>query len=131
LDLAAGSDGSITIDVWNLPSGRLIHVIQLKSEREAGTGALLIPDGRYPLVAMLGGGFVRIDLQTGAQVEVPGTEPEGDVLAVSPTGAFYAIGRQDGTVDEYDARTLHLVRIHPGLGGRGSGLLPQWARAPD
>jgi WD40 repeat protein/energy-coupling factor transporter ATP-binding protein EcfA2 len=120
--LVAIADGCIHIDVWNLRSGRLIHAIELKNEREAGTGALLTPDGRYALVAVLGGGFVRIDLQTGAQVEVPGTEPEGDLLAVSPTGAFYAIGRQDGTVDEYDARTLDLVRIHS-LGAAAEALV--------
>jgi WD40 repeat protein/energy-coupling factor transporter ATP-binding protein EcfA2 len=110
--IVAIADGCINVDVWNLATGRLVEAVKLPNEREAGTGAQLTPDGRYALVAVLGGGFVRIDLQTGAQVEVPGTEPEGDLLAVSPTGSFYAIGRQDGTVDEYDARTLHLVRIH-------------------
>jgi hypothetical protein len=45
-------------------------------------------------------------------VERPGAQTEGDVLAISPNGRFYAIGRQDGTVDEYDARSLRLVRHH-------------------
>jgi len=31
---------------------------------------------------------------------------------VSPDSRFYAIGRQDWTVDEYDARSLRLVRHH-------------------
>jgi WD40 repeat protein len=34
------------------------------------------------------------------------------VIASSPDGRFYAIGREDGTVDQYDARSLRLVRRH-------------------
>lgn len=34
------------------------------------------------------------------------------MLAISRDGRFYAIGRQDGTVDVYDARSLRLVRHH-------------------
>ncbi len=36
----------------------------------------------------------------------------GTALAVSPNGRYYAIGREDGSVDEYDARTLRLIRHH-------------------
>jgi WD40 repeat protein len=81
-------------------------------DRASGSGALLTPDGRYVLVAVLGGAFVRVDLASGKTVEIPGAQTEGNVLAVSPDGRFYAIGRQDGTVDEYDARSLQLVRQH-------------------
>ena len=42
----------------------------------------------------------------------PGAETEGKALAISSDGRFYAIGRQDGTVDVYDARSLELVRHH-------------------
>jgi WD40 repeat protein len=38
--------------------------------------------------------------------------PVAKALAISPDGRFYAIGRQDGTVDEYDARSFQLVRHH-------------------
>ena len=34
------------------------------------------------------------------------------MLAISPNGRFYAIAREDGTVDVYDARTLRPVRHH-------------------
>jgi WD40 repeat protein len=34
------------------------------------------------------------------------------VLAISPDGRFYAVGRHDGTVDEYEAGSLRLVRQH-------------------
>jgi hypothetical protein len=63
-------------------------------------------------VTVLGGAFVRVDLASGKTVEVPGAEAEGNVLAISPDDHFYAIGRQDGTVDVYDARSLRLVRRH-------------------
>jgi WD40 repeat protein len=81
-------------------------------DRASGSGALLSPDGKYVLVAVLGGAFVRVDLASGKTAEIPGAETEGNVLAISPDGRFYAIGRQDGTVDEYDARSLQLVRQH-------------------
>jgi class 3 adenylate cyclase/WD40 repeat protein len=109
--LMAVVDGCIHVLVWDLRSGRLTRTIVL-ADRSSGSGALLSPDGRYVLVTVLGGAFVRIDLRTGQVAEVPGAQAEGNVLAVSPTGNFYAIGRQDGTVDVYDARTLRLVRHH-------------------
>jgi WD40 repeat protein len=59
-----------------------------------------------------GGAFVRTDLATAQSVEIPGAETEGKVLAISPDGRFYAIGRQDGSVDVYDSRSLRLVRHH-------------------
>jgi WD40 repeat protein len=84
----------------------------LLPDRASGSGALLSPDGRYVLVTVLGGAFVRVDLASGKATVRPGAQTEGNVLAVSPDGRFYAIGRQDGTVDEYDARSLKLVRHH-------------------
>jgi WD40 repeat protein len=42
----------------------------------------------------------------------PGAETEGNTLAISPNARFYAIGRQDGTVDVYDSLSLQLVRHH-------------------
>jgi class 3 adenylate cyclase/WD40 repeat protein/tRNA A-37 threonylcarbamoyl transferase component Bud32/energy-coupling factor transporter ATP-binding protein EcfA2 len=109
--LMAVVDGCLNVDVWNLRTGRLVRTIVLP-DRSSGSGALLSPNGRYVLVAVLGGAFVRTDLATGESVEVPGSETEGNVLAVSPDSRFYAIGREDGTVDEYDARSLRLVREH-------------------
>jgi WD40 repeat protein len=81
-------------------------------DRASGSGALLSPDGRYVLLTVLGGAFVRIDLASGETVVRPGAQTEGKALAISPDGHFYAIGRQDGTVDVYDARSLRLVRQH-------------------
>jgi class 3 adenylate cyclase/WD40 repeat protein len=109
--LMAVVDGCIHVLVWDLRSGSLKREIVLP-DRSSGSGALLSPDGRYVLVTVLGGAFVRIDLRSGQVAEVPGAQAEGKVLAVSPTGRFYAIGRQDGTVDVYDARTLRLLRHH-------------------
>ena len=109
--LMAIVDGCLHVDVWNLRTGRVQRSIVLP-DRANGSGALLSPDGRYVLVAVLGGAFVRADLATGRTVEVPGTQTEGNVLAISPDDRFYAIGREDGTVDEYDARSLQLVRQH-------------------
>jgi WD40 repeat protein len=86
-------------------------------DRASGSGALLSPDGRYVLVAVLGGAFVRVDLASGQITERPGGQAEGNVLAISHDGHFYAIGRQDGTVDVYDARSLRLVRHHTLLNG--------------
>jgi WD40 repeat protein len=97
--------------VWNLQHGRIVRTILLP-ERSNGTGAVLSPDGRYVLATVLGGGLVRVDTGSGQVVEVPGAPAEGRIVAVSPDGRFYAIGRQDGTVDVYDARKLRLVRHH-------------------
>jgi WD40 repeat protein len=63
-------------------------------------------------VTVEGGGLVRIDLASGQVAERPGAQTIAKALAVSPDGHFYAIGRQDGTIDEYDARSLRLVRHH-------------------
>jgi WD40 repeat protein len=71
---------------------------------------VISPNGRYVLVPVPGGAFARADLASGAIVEVPGTKAPGNALAVSPDSRFYAIGREDGTVDEYDARSLRVVR---------------------
>jgi WD40 repeat protein len=109
--LMAIVDGCIHVVVWDLQSGQIRRTIVLPG-RAAGSGARLSPDGRYVLVAVLGGAFVRVDIASGQTSEVPGAETEGKVLAVSPDGDFYAIGRQDGTVDTYDARSLRLVRHH-------------------
>jgi WD40 repeat protein len=81
-------------------------------DRASGSGALLSPDGRYVLLTVLGGAFVRIDLASGKTVVRPGAQTEAKALAISPDGHFYAIGRQDGTVDVYDAGSLRLVRQH-------------------
>ena len=64
------------------------------------------------LVPVPGGAFARADLVTGQVVEVPGANAPGNALAISPDGRYYAIGREDGTVDEYDARSLRLIRHH-------------------
>lgn len=109
--LLAVVDGCINVVVWDLRSGRVKRTIVLP-DRASGSGARLSPDGRYVLVAVLGGAFVRVDLASGTEVERPGAQTEGNVLAISPDGHFYAIGRQDGTVDVYDARSLRLVRHH-------------------
>jgi WD40 repeat protein len=104
-------DGCIHLTVWDLGRGRVVRTILL-SNRSNGSGAVLSPDGRYVLATVLGGGFVRVDIRSGQVVEVPGAEAEGHLVAVSPNGRFYAIGREDATVDLYDARTLRLVRHH-------------------
>jgi WD40 repeat protein len=109
--LMAIVDGCLNVAVWDLRSGRLKRTIDLP-DRASGSGALISPDGRYVLVAVLGGAFVRIDLSSGESVVRPGAQTEGKALAISPDGRFYAIGRLDGTVDEYDARSLRLVRHH-------------------
>jgi WD40 repeat protein len=109
--LMAIVDGCINAAVWDLRSGRIRRAIELP-DRSSGSGARLSPDGRYVLVTVLGGAFVRIDLTTGRVVQRPGGDTEGKALAISPDGRFYAIGRQDGTVDVYDARSLRLVRHH-------------------
>ena len=114
--LMAVVDGCIHLAVWDLRSGRVARTIELPN-RPSGSGALLSPDGRYVLVTVLGGAFVRADLASGKVVEVPGAQAEGNVLAISPDGHFYAIGRQNGTVDVYDARALRLVRHHALVSG--------------
>jgi len=114
--LMAVDDGCINLVVWNLRTGRIERSVVLP-DRSNGTGAALTPDGRYALVSLLGGAFVRVNLVTGQAEEVPGAEAEGNLIAVAPDGRFYGIGRQDGTVDVYDARTLRLVRHHVLVGG--------------
>jgi WD40 repeat protein len=109
--LMAIIDGCIDLDVWNLRTGRIVRTIVL-ADRSNGAGARLTPDGRYALVTTLGGAFVRARIATGASIEIPGAAAEGNVLAIAPNGRWYAIGRQDGTVDVYDARSLRLVRHH-------------------
>ncbi|MEA2158885.1 MAG: hypothetical protein QOD66_1265 [Solirubrobacteraceae bacterium] len=109
--LMAIVDSCIHLVVWDLRSGKVKRTVVLP-DRASGSGARLSPDGRYALVTVLGGAFVRVDLASGKTVEVPGAEAEGNVLAISPDDHFYAIGRQDGTVDVYDARSLRLVRRH-------------------
>jgi class 3 adenylate cyclase/WD40 repeat protein/energy-coupling factor transporter ATP-binding protein EcfA2 len=114
--LMAVADGCINLVVWNLRTGRILRSVVLP-DRSNGTGTQLTPDGRYALVALLGGAFVRVNLGTGQAEEVPGAEAEGSLIAISPNSRFYAIGRQDDTVDIYDARTLRLVRHHALVGG--------------
>lgn len=98
-------DTCIHVSVWELPTGRPERTIVLP-DRSTGSGARLSPDGRYVLVLVPGGGFVRAELASGRVVVVPGSQAEGNVLNVWPDGLFYAIGRQDGTVDEYTARSF-------------------------
>jgi WD40 repeat protein len=103
-------DGCVHVAVWDLRSGRLQRTIMLP---EHATGsALLSPDGRYVLVPVPGGAFARADLSSGVVVRVAGAKAPGTALAIAPNSRFYAIGREDGTVDEYDARSLRLVRHH-------------------
>jgi WD40 repeat protein len=109
--LMAVGDGCLNVVVWNLKTGKLVRTIDLP-DRSSGSGAVLSPDGRYVLVPVLGGSFVRVDLATGETVVRPGAEIEAKSFGISPDGRFYAIGRLDGTVDEYDSRTLRLVRRH-------------------
>jgi WD40 repeat protein len=103
-------DGCIHVGVWDLRTERLIRTVVLPTP-VSGSG-VVTPDGRYLLVGVTGGGFVRADLHTGAIVQVPGEQAAVNVIASSPDGRFYAIGREDGTVDQYDARSLRLVRRH-------------------
>jgi WD40 repeat protein len=114
-------DGCVHVVVWNLRTGRVLRTAVLPDRANASSaagggttasGARLSPDGRYVLVAVEGGGLVRIDLRNGGFSERPGSQTVAKALAVSPDGRFYAIGREDGTVDEYDARSLQLVRHH-------------------
>ncbi|MEA2168014.1 MAG: hypothetical protein QOF76_1314 [Solirubrobacteraceae bacterium] len=109
--LMASADGCTHVVVWDLRTGRVRRTIELP-DRASGSPALLSPDGRYVLLTVLGGAFARIDLASGEAVVRPGGGTEGTVLAIAPNGDFYAIGRQDGTVDVYDAGALRLVRHH-------------------
>jgi WD40 repeat protein len=114
-------DGCINVFVWDLRSGRLIRRATLKDRANASgalgggttaSGAHLTPDGHYVLVTLEGGGLVRIDVASGRAAERLGTQTVAKVVTASPNGRFYAVGREDGTIDEYDARTLELVRHH-------------------
>ena len=109
--LMATVDGCTHATVWDLRSGRVKRSIELP-DRASGSPALLSPDGRYVVVAVLGGGLARVDVGSGKTEVRPGGQTEGKAIAVSPDGRYYAIGRLDGTVDEYDARSLRLVRRH-------------------
>ena len=108
--LMAIGDGCVRVDVWNLRTGRLLRVITLAAH--GSSSAILTPDGRFVLVPVAVGAFARADLRSGAVEQVPGSPASGTALAVSPNGRYYAIGREDGSVDEYDARTLRLIRHH-------------------
>jgi class 3 adenylate cyclase/WD40 repeat protein len=108
--LMAIVDACLKVVVWDLSSGKVRRTFSLP-DHASGPGTLLTPDGRYVLTVQ-GGSFVRGDIATGRSVQVPGSQTEADALAITPDGRFYAIGRQDGTVDEYDARSLRLVRHH-------------------
>jgi len=119
--LMATVDGCIHVVVWDVRTGRGVRTVELPDRPNASSaagggatasGAALSPDGRYVLVALEGGGLVRVDLANDSFVELPGTQTIAKALAVSPDGRWYAIGREDGTVDEYDARSLQLVRHH-------------------
>jgi WD40 repeat protein/energy-coupling factor transporter ATP-binding protein EcfA2 len=120
--LMAIDDGCVSLSVWDVRSGRVVRTAILPDRANASnassggaltaTAAVLSPDGHYALVAVEGGGLIRLDVATGTFAELSGTHTVAKALAVSPNGRFYAIGRQDGTVDEYDARTLQLVRHH-------------------
>jgi class 3 adenylate cyclase/WD40 repeat protein/energy-coupling factor transporter ATP-binding protein EcfA2 len=108
--MMAISDGCVRVDVWDVHSGRLLRTIRLPEH--GSSSSLMTPDGRYVLVQIAVGTFARADLANGAVEEVPGARAASSALAVSPNGRYYAIGRQDGSVDEYDARTLRLIRHH-------------------
>ncbi len=108
--LMAISDGCVHVDVWNVRSGRLIRTIMLPEH--GSSTVILTPDGRYALVPIAVGTFARANLRSGKVEEVPGAQATSSALAVSPDGRYYAIGREDGSVDEYEARTLHVIRHH-------------------
>jgi WD40 repeat protein len=119
--LMAIVDGCIHLVVWDVRTSRVKRAVALPNlDNAAGapgagitaTGARITPDGRYALVAIEGGGLVRIDLANDSYSQLPGTRTITRALAISPNGRFYAIGRDDGNVDVYDARTLQLVRRH-------------------
>jgi WD40 repeat protein len=108
--LMAIVDGCVHLAAWDLRTGSVKRTIVLPEQ--ASGSAVLSPDGRYALTISPGGTFLRADLANGDVVKVPGAPAEGNVLSISPNGRFYALGRQDGTVDEYDSRSLRLVRRH-------------------
>lgn len=108
--LMAIADGCTHVVVWDMRRDRVLRTIDLPEH--ASGPATLSRDGRWALVPMAGGSFVRASLPDGRLTEVPGEHSPVDALAISPTGRFYAVGREDGTVDEYDARTLRLIRRH-------------------
>lgn len=103
-------DGCVDVNVWDLSSGRLARTITLPEH--GSSSALLTPDGRYALVPIAVGTFARADLSSGTIEEAPGSTSGGTALTISPSGRYYAIGREDGTVDEYDARSMRLIRRH-------------------
>lgn len=106
--LMAIVDGCTHVVVWDVRTGQVRRTVLLPEH--ASSSVVISPNGRYVLVPVPGGAFARADLASGAIVEVPGTKAPGNALAVSPDSRFYAIGREDGTVDEYDARSLRVVR---------------------
>ncbi len=108
--LMAISDGCVHVDVWNVRSGRVVRTITLPEH--GSSSALLTPDGHYVLVPIAVGTFARADLRSGTVEEAPGSQAVSTALAVSPNDRYYAIGRRDGSVDEYDARTLRVIRHH-------------------
>jgi class 3 adenylate cyclase/WD40 repeat protein/energy-coupling factor transporter ATP-binding protein EcfA2 len=108
--LMAIVDGCTDVVVWDMRSGRVRRTIVLPEHSSAS--GVLSPDGRYVLVPVPGGAFARADVASGAVVEVPGEKAPGNGLAISPNSRFYAIGRENGTVDEYDARSLRVIRHH-------------------
>jgi WD40 repeat protein len=109
--LMAVVDGCIHVVVWDLRSGQIRRAVTLP-DRSNRAGAVISPDGRYVLVTVLGGAFLRIDVGSGRVAEVPGASAEGNLVSVAPDGRFFVVARDDGTVDIYDARTLRLVRQH-------------------
>ncbi len=108
--LMAIGDGCVHVNIWNLRSGRLVRTIVL--QEHGSSDALLAPDGHAMLVPIAVGTFARANLISGAVEEVPGSNAAGTALAISPNGRYYAIGREDGTVDEYDAHTMRVIRHH-------------------
>ncbi|MCW3016126.1 MAG: hypothetical protein JWO02_3218 [Solirubrobacterales bacterium] len=115
--LVAMTDGCVNLSVWNTRTGRRVRTVVLPdrsngavaaSSAVTATGAVLTADGRFALVLVADAGLVRVNLATGAVTERPGEQ--GTAVAVAPDGRFYVVGRRDGTVDEFDARTLRVVR---------------------
>jgi WD40 repeat protein len=108
--LMAIVDGCTHVVVWDLRSGQVRRALVLP---EHASGAVILsPDGRHALVPVPGGAFARADLASGAIVQVRGATAPGNALAISPDSRFYAVGREDGTVDVYDARSLRVIRHH-------------------
>jgi len=103
-------DGCVDLSVWDVPGARVERTVMLP--QPASGPATIAPGGRYVLVPVPGGGFLRADLRTGRVAQVAGAGAPGEALAVSPDGRFYAVGREDGTVEEYDSRSLRVIRQH-------------------